>query len=820
MSDFGVFESVSTSSDEGRIAKQAAKDKLAAAVYDVREKHGDWLFGARDIHAFRDRVALAHVSICQTIEPHLHARTGVQRKVIKTLEREWRQKIEAAGPPPQPDIREFDDVRHRNVPESKGYVRQLLDDSYGRPSAEVSWDDPETGYGGRNWAKHPLDQLETIGREDQPTLDLRNGIYPSEDIGTEVAWKRRQQKDSRTRRADNTGPEQDNKGDFDGYLDSVDDGAESKIDHNFVGEGTPHNEDGDHNFVDTYTGSREFQLIARLIQAEDLTGNDPNGTPAGIGAGASAAPPAVPSVGGAASGAAPAVPAANTAGAPAGSPAPAAMTGPAASIGGAASAMPAPTVTASILRYANWCLAMRMRPHNLDTLERYAAKRSDREYFILADAISGQRKTAAPNYLQKADEALTNLLNQKAEEFQNSVQALQQALVTVQQAEALEQQANPLNVQPPAGTVNVMPGGGDPSQGGGDGAPVESQAAALTGMGGGDPSQQMLARRRRAGFDGIHTKHLIKKYRNDPDSDHGDELFEELHNRASRGDMDAAREVLNDSDIDEPGWTYETGGQRDARRRQAADTAFWSWQDSSSNKKRGPGKHHIPDAVQDDYETGLVEREDFDKYTDDGEWIEQNYKGKHRSEARRRQARCECHNESGSHESCCGNEGGRNPDCPIHGDGTKTSRKRGGQGKGGSQRQAGYWDGPSPEDFSPEYHQKLKELGMSHDDALHHGADLWWSVGWDGPKSVRAHMNEFKRQYGPEQGARAGKGALLNRLELGRLGDSHGLEMHDGILHNPGEYDDSVAAEYGNAKNWAKACREESRRTGGRRGKA
>jgi hypothetical protein len=432
-------------------------------------------------------------------------------------------------------------------------------------------------------------------------------------------------KESRRRRADNTGPVQDNKGDWPAYRDSVDDGAHSKIEHNFVGEGTEHDEDGDHNFVDTYTGrrresrnpkhydqvghehthvndvygspelmkdegdhqgvhdyyrgimeeppvgyarrdrspweaeasrrhageykdpedegyhadnmrtkdweealergrgrihelppelrgrilaSQEFQAIARIIQAEeDVAGLGaaaqavPGATPgiSDIGGAASAAAPAPVSGVGGAAGATPIAPA-NTAGAPAGAAPPAPVTGPAAGIGSGASAAPSTALTAAVLRYANWCLAMRMRPHDMDTLERYAAKRSDREYFILADAISSQRKTAAPNYLQKADEALTNLLNQKAEEFQNSVQALQQALVTVQQAEALEQAANPLNVQPPAGTVNVMPGGGgDPSQGGGDagGAPVESQAAALTGMGGGDPSQQLMARRGR-----------------------------------------------------------------------------------------------------------------------------------------------------------------------------------------------------------------------------------------------------------------------------------------------------------------------------------
>lgn len=105
----------------------------------------------------------------------------------------------------------------------------------------------------------------------------------------------------------------------------------------------------------------------------------------------------------------------------------------------------------------------------------------------LGPHTGSRRRVAAPDYLQKADDALTNLLNQKAEEFQQSIAPLQQALQTVQQAEAEQQAANPMNVMPPAGTVNVMPPGpgGDPSGGGG----VDPNAlAGLINGGGGDPS--------------------------------------------------------------------------------------------------------------------------------------------------------------------------------------------------------------------------------------------------------------------------------------------------------------------------------------------
>lgn len=94
-----------------------------------------------------------------------------------------------------------------------------------------------------------------------------------------------------------------------------------------------------------------------------------------------------------------------------------------------------------------------------------------------------RRRYAAPDYLQKADEALTNLLNQKAEEFQQTIAPLQQALQTVQQAEQIQQAQNPLNVLPPPGSVNVMPNqqGNTPAQIGmpDQGAPDTSGLAGL-----------------------------------------------------------------------------------------------------------------------------------------------------------------------------------------------------------------------------------------------------------------------------------------------------------------------------------------------------
>jgi hypothetical protein len=59
--------------------------------------------------------------------------------------------------------------------------------------------------------------------------------------------------------------------------------------------------------------------------------------------------------------------------------------------------------------------------------------------------------------------------------------------------------------------------------------------------------------------DAAPTAMLLAKYA-DPDEDDEDAILEELHKRAMNGDV-AAREVLNDYDRDEPGWTPQTGSE-------------------------------------------------------------------------------------------------------------------------------------------------------------------------------------------------------------------------------------------------------------------
>ena len=93
MSDITVFEAMAASDSEDKIAKQAATDKLAAAIYDVREQYGAHLFCATSKSEFHDRVALCKDDMIKTVNAHLMPVTGVMRKVCKAMEREWQERI-------------------------------------------------------------------------------------------------------------------------------------------------------------------------------------------------------------------------------------------------------------------------------------------------------------------------------------------------------------------------------------------------------------------------------------------------------------------------------------------------------------------------------------------------------------------------------------------------------------------------------------------------------------------------------------------------------------------------------------------------------
>lgn len=529
-----IFDVASAGNDEQRLVKQTAADKLDEAVYDVRTKFGAYLFQAADLDGFNDRAKIAYVDICQAIEPHMHARKGVHRRVMKTLEREWRQ-------------RRAEDV-HGGVGGEPGFADSQVGHA-GGPSGVASGPGPQGN----------LDALLGTGAG-KLVSQGRLACYPGCDENEEHANKFHQDKEDKEARRKHAEFEDDQnrpelvveetyeshtseplkpEGDFDAYKDSVDQGAESKVDHDFVdggGEVRQHDENGDHNFVPTVTGSRfpEYQRIARMLLADgDPTATaplpgaaTPSASPPGFGG--LATPPADTSATMAGSGT-PVIspvtasreyqaiarilqadvpglpvpaPESGGAGLGTGNTVPFSNVGPqiqtpggggvSGIIGSPTQSVVSPMDKAGSHKGHRWASKAVIQDGTKGARLRLVAVCADQGVLDakVSRAITALIKVGDRNYLQQADEAITKVLNEKAEEFQNTIAPLQQALQTIQQAEQL---ANPLNVNPPAGTINVMPQQQDPAAG----QPLQPAAdpAALAQQQQQQPQQLQAARR-------------------------------------------------------------------------------------------------------------------------------------------------------------------------------------------------------------------------------------------------------------------------------------------------------------------------------------
>ena len=561
MSNFGLFEANVTTDGERQIAADRAADKLAAAVYDVRAKYGPFLFAAKDVPEFRDRTALCRGDMLKTIQRHLPPVAGVMRRVVGkngAMEKEFRSRLArrqyVAAPDPgfEPGTPSLPtDPISKSIGVGLEHWQKGLNNPFNnQPSSGIApdksgWGQKPHSMGPQVGIPNPLQPTgalhEAFGFEDAGNLvgkglDMVPGVKQVKDFGKgllglgEQGGEQPQQaatpasqpgltgnsvtkaptlpglpgagrssrraagrhadnlNDKRVRGADGNmlplgdaeptvarrrradvghpmdtdetyDPSRDAlepEGDFHSYLDGVDQDAEGKADGNFVDDGSSQDHDGD----------PANHAFARRRQAALRT---------------------------------------------------------------------------ALAVYVDWCDAHNQNPRNLMALDRYADRLSDDHYMALAGCIQraaelegegydehppedeesgghyprevevferdSRRRLAKPDQLQKAQEALTNLLNEKAEEFQQGVQPLQQALQTVQQAVQQEQAANPMNVVPPAGTVNVLPQQGDmpppdpdaaggagdpsmmdPSMGGDPGAVAPDQAM---------PNQGVQARRRR-----------------------------------------------------------------------------------------------------------------------------------------------------------------------------------------------------------------------------------------------------------------------------------------------------------------------------------
>lgn len=633
MSDFGTFEVLASAPDMEREAQREASDKLAAAVYDVREQFGGFLFQAKDIYEFRNRAALIKDDAMRVVNAHLMPVTSVMRHIGLTarngiLEKEFRQRLAAEfkthSPTniqvnaQDPDGRRWEgyfgspehaeewgksrDVGdpYNAVPENGHAARTRTAGDHaevGRiPECDIhKYEHGESGvpaaYDGKTkygpWANMCEDHFKSHGvglgtgqgqrlterqggRHEDPWnewgAEMNKGTqvaqppeledsgsagpYDSENVQGRPIIKRvpgdasgdpRHQ--ARRRRADSTGPDmniqdtyQEHQGDelepegnFQGYLDSVDQGAPSKVDGDFV----------EAKVVRQYTAFCRRNRIPLTLGALEHHGKRLNPgeyltIAAALQRRSSEEDPipsdALPRLKGRPVPNSPDIPGETVDEPPYGWP----------KDNGDMEEYPPGSgqkwPKQGRRRRADQTDRDRQENHTYNESRDRGRQQHEKQDYAdhrdypaddELDALGitpelprqGRRRQAAPDYLQKADEALTQLLTQKAEEFQTSIQSLQQALQVVQQAEVAQQAANPMGVQPPAGTVNVLPQqAGDPAAQGLAGAggpppgadPTLGAGAAAGGdpTGGAgqmapppaaDPTQQVAARRRKRG---------------------------------------------------------------------------------------------------------------------------------------------------------------------------------------------------------------------------------------------------------------------------------------------------------------------------------
>ena len=92
MSDFNLFEAHEASGEDRRREAAKAGDKLADAISDVRGRFGSFLFQASDRGDFEDRVALCKDDMIRAVDAHLMPVTGTMRRVVRAMRDDWQQR--------------------------------------------------------------------------------------------------------------------------------------------------------------------------------------------------------------------------------------------------------------------------------------------------------------------------------------------------------------------------------------------------------------------------------------------------------------------------------------------------------------------------------------------------------------------------------------------------------------------------------------------------------------------------------------------------------------------------------------------------------
>jgi hypothetical protein len=296
----GCFEVLAASEDEQKLAQQQAGDRLAAAVYDVRQEFGDFLFKAANIQEFRTRVALVKDDMMKVVDRHLPPVSGVMGRIAvrrgSILERQFKAFKKGA---PFADYDNFADCTSKNSDKDNpdaycGEIKHRTEDKTSARRLEATHsivaDDPHLGWfavadatsGAGEYVNDMEGQLS--GGSAMPPSPLTSGDPTGGMLGDTVvpgnipgnpgiegdkptmpgglkSWGRRRHWATGEGGALSTDetyhPESGAlipEGDWHGFQDSVDQGAESKVDDAFASGEHDKHYDGDPSNTDFVSG--------------------------------------------------------------------------------------------------------------------------------------------------------------------------------------------------------------------------------------------------------------------------------------------------------------------------------------------------------------------------------------------------------------------------------------------------------------------------------------------------------------------------------------------------------------------------------------
>lgn len=178
---YGIFESAATDNLEQEARQRQALGALDMAILSVRDSQGGWVTAAETKEDFEDRIALVKDDMRKSVEAHLMPVTGVMRKVVKALRDDWFDAHKART------AREYTDEDKARLPEEQC----TYCDGTGREVFEGQ--------------DAPCSYCDGTGR------DITGSTHAAD--------------------SDKDRPELIPDGDFDGYLNEVDEGADGS--HNF-----------------------------------------------------------------------------------------------------------------------------------------------------------------------------------------------------------------------------------------------------------------------------------------------------------------------------------------------------------------------------------------------------------------------------------------------------------------------------------------------------------------------------------------------------------------------------------------------------------